>query len=120
MTPSASDIARELDRRQARRRWRRHGLAAGATDGAVLLAMLYLHVGHPSGSPAPAVPPTVRLSSTGLTIDGTTATVTAVVTACQRAGSCSVIVTGDARQGDVDQLLAALHASGVNFTSRGV
>jgi hypothetical protein len=55
----------------------------------------------------------IRLSSTGLTINGVAATIDQVSSCTQGA---NVIVSGDARQGDVDALQTALSASGIQFT----
>lgn len=121
----ARETARELQYRDARRRWKRNGAIAGVTVGAVLLAMLFLKLGQSVGTgragtaPTPPQHPRIRIDASGITIDGTPAGIGDAVSRALRAGGADVVVTGDARQGDVDQLLAALRASGVPFEVRG-
>ena len=121
-TPTAKDVARELDHRHRRRRlvillgWavlvalaalylrcgRGWGLGAGGGTG----------TGHGSGSAA-AVPHRcqVRVTAKGLELEGKPATQDAIVSGC--AQGVDVVVTGDARQGDWDALRGALDAAHV-------
>lgn len=108
----ARAVAREVDYLQQRRRWRRNGAIAGGAVGAVLFALLFLRLGRGGGVPTR---PKIRLSSTGLTVDGRPASLGEVVIACQKAGACNVVVTGDARQGDWEILLNALVTAHVPF-----
>jgi hypothetical protein len=122
MMSDVSDVTRtlarsayELDYRQRQRTWRRRGAIAGGVVGVVLAVMLLLRFGGKGGR---LIPPKVRLSATGLTVDGVPASVGEAVVACQRAGRCEVVVTGDARQGDWEVLLNALVVARVPFHVR--
>ncbi len=55
----------------------------------------------------------VRVSAAGVRLDGDASSIAAVVAACRQAGGAEVIVTGDARQGQWDELRAALDAAAV-------
>jgi hypothetical protein len=122
------DVARELDRRRTRRRLVVLVLLAGA----IALAVTYLTCGHGWGlggkgagsGPGPgsgagitvdAGPNrcTVRVTSTGITVGGKPATRDEAVARCKATTGADVVVTGDARQGDWDELRAALEAANV-------
>lgn len=55
----------------------------------------------------------VRVSAEGITVGGKLVTRDEAVTACKATTGADVVVTGDARQGDWDELRAALEAAGV-------
>ena len=55
----------------------------------------------------------VRVAATGITVDGKPATRAEAVTLCKNRPGADVVVTGDARQGDWDDLRAAFDASGI-------
>jgi len=127
----AKDVAKQLDRRRMRRKlalW-------GAVVALIALAVSYVTCGQGFGlggkgkgagkgagsGSATIVPdagPTrcaVRIAAEGITVDGKAATRDAAVTACKATSGADVIVTGDARQGDWDDLKAALEAAGVTI-----
>lgn len=127
------DVASELDRRRRRRRL--IFLLVWLT--LMVLAALYLRCGRGwglgggkgtgtgkgSGSMvAPAVAParcTVRVSAEGITVDGAKKSRDEAVDACKKTEGAMVTVTGDAREGDWDELRAALQAVGVKIYIRG-
>jgi hypothetical protein len=116
MTADAKAIAKELDRRRLRRRlvW----LAIWGT--AIVLAAIYLRCGRGwgTGGKGPGSGGTasssdhhrcmLRVSAGGITVDDKPATREQAVGRCKVAGGADVIVTGDARQGDWDELRRAL------------
>lgn len=55
----------------------------------------------------------VRVTGAGLVLDGAPAERDAIVARCKELTGADVVVTGDARQGDWDELRAALEAAGV-------
>jgi hypothetical protein len=57
----------------------------------------------------------VRVAATGITVDGKPTAKDAVVAACKGRPGADVVVTGDAREGDWDDLKAALDAGGVTI-----
>ena len=61
----------------------------------------------------------VRVTGRGITVDGTEMTREAAVAACKQTDGALVTVTGDARQGDWDELRAALEAAGVQLFMKG-
>ena len=127
----AKDVAKQLDRRRLRRK-----LALWAAFIALIaLAVSYVTCGQgfglggkgkgkgegPGSGSAKVVTdagPTrcaVRIAAAGITVDGKPATRDAAVTACKATSGADVVVTGDARQGDWDDLKAALEAAGVTI-----
>lgn len=120
---SADDVAKALHRRMRRRRLGLFAIAAGI----IALAVYFVTCGHGFGlggagkgsgvAPAPgdAGPHRciVKVSAAGYTVDGKTATRDVVVTTCAATTGAEVTVTGDARQGDWDELRAALEAAHV-------
>ena len=130
MTKHAPEVARGHKRR------RRRMLALALVALAILLALLYLRCGPGLGGkgkgPAPratgSAPPAVvdagprrcqvRLSSEGLSVDGSPAARADVVARCTRATVAEVVVTGDARQGDWDELRRELEGAGVEILLR--
>jgi len=124
MTEFAKSVAKQLDRRQRRRKLL--VLAAAAT--AIVLAVLYLRCGRGwglggkgagSGTATPGATDAgprrcaIRVAAHGLTVDGKAATRDEVVAACKATTGADVVVTGEARQGDWDDLRAALEAAHV-------
>jgi hypothetical protein len=123
MTNFADDVARALHRRMRRRR-----LAMLAVAAAILaVAVYFVTCGHGFGlggtgkgsgvvaATADAGPRRciVRVTASGYGLDGVSASRQAVVTACRTTTGAEVTVTGDARQGDWDELRAALEAAHV-------
>lgn len=119
----AKDVAKQLDRRQLRRKL----LLWGLVIGAIVAAVLFLTCGRGwglggagkgegsgSSAPADAGPKrcAIRVTATGLLLDGVASNRDAIVTACKGA-TADVVVTGDARQGDWDDLKAALERAGI-------
>lgn len=133
MSKLAKDVATELDRRRRRRR-----LAFLTLWAAVIAALLlYLRCGQGwgiggkgagdgagkgpgSGSAEVARPKNciVRVSAEGITVDGARMTRDQAVAACKQTEGALVTVTGDARQGDWDELKAALDAAHVAVFTR--
>jgi hypothetical protein len=127
----AKDIATHLDRRRTRRRLVVLLLLAAA----VVVAVLYLTCGRGWGiggkgkgkgeGPGSAVAVdagprrcVIRITGAGLTLDGKPATREAAVAACRATTGADVVVTGDARQGDWDELRAALEAANIAIYKR--
>ncbi|MEO8845366.1 MAG: hypothetical protein ABI591_26710 [Kofleriaceae bacterium] len=126
MTDFADDVARALHRRMRRRR-----LAILAACAAIVaIAIYFVTCGHGFGlggtgtgkgsgvaaATADAGPRRciVRVTASGYVLDGKpAASRDAIVTACQATTGAEVTVTGDARQGDWDDLRAALEAAHV-------
>lgn len=120
-------LALELDRRRMRRRL----LTLLVLLGAAIAAALYLRCGKGFGSrtsggkgiaaiPTDAGPQrcTLRLTGAGLTLDGKPVTRDAAIAACKRTTGADVLITGDARQGDWDDLRGALEAASIQFFTR--
>ena len=123
-------LAREIDRRRARRRL----LTFIVLMGAAIAALFYLRCGKgwgtggkreadgPKGIAAlPDAGPTrcaLRLTATGLTLDGKPTTREAAIAACKRTTGADVLISGDARQGDWDALRGALEAASIEFFTR--
>lgn len=122
----AKDVAKNLDRRRMRRRV----LMLVALAAAIALAVMYLTCGAGFGLGGKGkgdgkgvgsaivreVGPRrcmIRVSAAGITVDGTKATRKAAVAACKDTTGADVVVTGDARQGDWDELRAALEAANI-------
>jgi hypothetical protein len=121
----ARDVARQIDRRRTRRRltlWT-------ALLALVIAAAGYLRLGGGLGAlglggdaggsgedrRALAGPErcAVRVSAAGITVGGKPMARDAAVAACKDAPGADVVVTGDAREGDWQDLQAALQAAGV-------
>ena len=120
----AKDVAKQLDRRQLRRKL----LLWGLVISAIVAAILFLTCGRGWGiggagkgegsgqaTPADAGPKrcAIRVTATGITLDGVASSKEAIVTACTGA-TADVVVTGDARQGDWDELKAALERANIS------
>lgn len=121
----ARDVAKHLDRRQMRRKLLLWALLVGA----IVLAALYLTCGRGFGLGVPgkgkgegsgpgSVSPLlstadagprrceIRIAVAGISVDGKPATVGEAVAACKGA-KAEVLVTGGAREGDLEDLKAA-------------
>jgi hypothetical protein len=120
----ARDVARQIDRRRTRRRltlW--SGLlvlviaAAGYLRLGGGLGQLGLggrsgdgdEEGHPLAGPRRC---TIRLSASGITVDGHPTPREAAISTCKTAPGVDIHPTGDARHGDGEELAAALKAAG--------
>lgn len=126
MSDLVKDVAKEIERRRRRRRLVFMLIWAAA----VVALFLYLQfgkgfgIGHGSGTgtgPGSATNPqkprcAVRVAADGLTLDGKPATRDQIVSGC--AQGADVVVTGDARQGDWDDLRAALAAAKIPVFER--
>jgi hypothetical protein len=120
----ARDVAKHLDRRRMRRRV----LAWSALLAAVAAGALYLRCGAGfglggagegpgPGSPRPLTAPrrcAIRVAAGGITVDGKPMLRDDAVAACKATAGADVVVTGDARQGDWNDLRAALRIAGVS------
>ena len=123
MTQFAKDVAKHLDRRQRRRRL----LFLTAALVAIALAALYLRCGTGWGlggtgdgagssmraGDAGALRCAIRVAAHRITVDGVPMTRAKAVAACKSTTGADVVVTGEARQGDWDELRAALEAARV-------
>jgi hypothetical protein len=121
----ADDVARALHRRMRRRRL----VFAGGAAALVALVLYFVTCGHGFGlggrgagsgvAPASDAGPRrcmVRVTATGYVVDGKPLpNRDAVVTACRVTTGAEVTITGDARQGDWDDLRAALEAAHVTI-----
>jgi len=129
----AKDVASELEWRRRRRKL----LFISVWAAAIIAAVLYLRcgsgwgtggkgAGKGSGSGGPTAVPAagpkrciVRVSVEGIIVDGKKSTRDEAVAACKATDGALVTVTGDARQGDWDDLRTALDAAGVKIFTRG-
>jgi hypothetical protein len=132
MSNFAKDVAKELEKRSRRRKLVSFAVVAAL----VALAITYLQCGSgfglgggkgkgkggegvgsaKSNEPARC---TIRVSAEGIFVDGTKTTRDEAVKHCKKTDGAMVTVTGDARQGDWDELRAALEAVGVKIYLRG-
>ena len=122
----ARDVAKQLDRRRMRRRmtiW-------SALLGLIVAAAAYLRCGSGFGlgtgtgtgkedgnaAVRPVAGPqrcAVRVGPSGITVDGKPMSRDQAVDACKATTGVDVVVTGDAREGDWQELRAALVSAGV-------
>lgn len=130
----ARDVAKHIDRRRMRRKL----LVWVLLLGALVLAALYATCGsgwglggkgkgkgdgEGSGTVQTLVAPgdagprrcQVRVSAGGITVDGKAATAEEVAAACKGAAAAEVRVTGGAREGDWEDLKAALDRAGIQI-----
>ncbi len=93
------------------------GLGLGAGKGRGLGS----NVGTGSGTRRARAPQpcAVRVDAAGITVDGRSATVPDVVTACRAAGGAEVVVVGDARLGTWEALRVALDTAAIATHVRG-
>jgi len=127
-SPTAREVAKQLDRRRLKRRM---------TVWTLLLALIaaaagYLRCGSGFGlgggggagqgseqeTRAPRTAAgrqrcVLRVTASGITVDGTQMSRDGAVAACKAFGGAELVVTGDAREGDGKDLEAALKAAGV-------
>lgn len=108
----AKEVAVKLDQLQRRRTWRRNAVIASSIVGAAILAILFLRFGF-SGF-VHATRCKIRISPSGITVDGVSASASGAATICAAAGGADVIVTGDTRQGDFEDLIRMLLAAKVS------
>jgi hypothetical protein len=126
----ARDVAKQLDRRRMRRRmtiW-------SALLALVVAAATYLRCGSGfgvgtgtgagrddgAGPVRPVAGPrrcAVRVAPGAITVDGKAMSRDEAVAACKATTGADVVVTGDAREGDWQELRAALEAAGVKDIS---
>ncbi len=98
---------------------RKHAKMGAALAGGALLAWLLLHgSGFGFGGGGSATAGTgrrvrLRIDAKGITADGESATIEEAVAVSRRSGAADVFATGAARQGTVDDLIAALRDAGV-------
>jgi hypothetical protein len=129
----ARDVASELD---SRRRRRKVGFY-GALIAAIVAAFTYLRCGSGwgtggkgagkgagTGVAGSAQTPgpkrcVVRIAAAGITVDGKEMKRDEAVAACRKTEGALITVTGDARQGDWDELRTALEAADVKIYTRG-
>jgi hypothetical protein len=124
----ARDVARQIEKRARRRKliwW-------CAIAALVIAAFVYLRCGRGWGTGGsgegggtgsagqPAAPPidararcAIRVTASGIAVDGKPATRDEAVAACRAVGAADVVVTGDAREGEWTELRDALDAAGV-------
>jgi hypothetical protein len=122
-------LAKELDRRRRRRRT----VTLGAVLAAAIAAATYLRCGKGWGTggkgpgeggttvttPSDALARcSIRLTATGITVDGKSMTRDEAITACKSRTGADVLITGDARQGDWDELKGSLEAASIPFFTR--
>jgi hypothetical protein len=126
----ARDVAKQIDRRRTRRRltlW--SGLLA-----LIIAAAAYLRLGGGLGAlglgggngddgearrpPAGPQRCAIRISASGITVGSKPMARDAAVAACKGTAGADVIVTGDAREGDWQDLRAALEAAGIAVHQR--
>ena len=120
-------VAKYLDRRQQRRKW----LLWGGLAAAIALAISFLTCGKGwgiggkgdgdgpgsgkslAGDLTDAGPRrcSIFVASEGITVDGVKATRDEAVATCKQTTGADVVVAGDARRGDWDDLKAALDAA---------
>jgi hypothetical protein len=128
----AKDVASELEHRRRRRKLTLFVLWIAL----IVAALLWLRcgrgwgtggkdpgkgAGHVATATEKAEGPrrcTVRVSAEGITVDGKQQTRDEAVAACKQTEGALITVTGDARQGDWDELRTALEAAGVPVFKR--
>lgn len=131
---SAREVAKHLDRRRTRRKVLLWLLLLAA----IALAVTYLTCGRGWGlggtgtgtgdgsakglvaDPGDAGPRrcTIFVAAEGIQVDGAARTRDEAVAACKGTAGADVVVAGDARRGDWDDLKAALDAAGVTIYKR--
>ncbi len=125
----ARDVAKQLDRRRMRRRL----LVWTMLLAAVVVAAMYATCGSGfglggagPGSGEGAGPGSgeikalagpqrcaIRVAASGITVDGKPALRDEAVAACAKAAGADVVITGDAREGDWNDLRSALGTAGI-------
>jgi hypothetical protein len=122
-------LAKELDRRRTRRRI----LVLMTLLAGAIAAAMYLRCGTGFGiggkgageggtatkTPGDAaVRCSIRLGATGITVDGKSMTRDEAIAACKGKIGADVLITGDSRQGDWDELRGSLEAATIPFSTR--
>lgn len=124
-------LAKELDRRRRRRRL----VISLSLLALAIAALLWLRCGHGwgtkeagdgAGTGGPRTVPmldaatrcAIRVDATGIRVAGEPATRDEAIAACKDKAGADILITGDARQGDWDDLRAALDAAGIVFFAR--
>lgn len=128
----ARDVAKQIDRRRVRRRltlW-------SALLALVSAAALWLRCGGGFGflgiggagegkGEGDAARPVlrqarcaIRLSADGISVDGRPMSRDAAVATCKATPGADVVVTGDARHADKEELLTALHAARIDIMAK--
>jgi hypothetical protein len=122
----ARDVAKQLDRRRIKRKM---GLWT-ALFGLIAAAALYVRCGDGFGLGGGGRGPgggddssrrvassglrcAIRLTASGIAVDGKKMSRDQAVHKCADIGGAYILVTGDARHGDKDELLDALRAAGI-------
>ena len=130
----AKDVAKQIEMRRRKRKL----IFLAIWAAAIIAAILYLRCGRGWGLGGPGAGKgkragtgsasvtdaglarcTVRVTAAGITVDGNAMKRDEAVAACKKTEGAMVTVTGDARQGDWDELRAALQAVGVKIYIRG-
>ena len=129
----AKDVATEIEKRRRRRKV----IIIAIWAAAIAAAIFYMQCGRGwglgggkgkgagTGSAVPGVTDagpqrcSVRVTAKGIFVDGNEMKRDEAVAACKKTEGAMVTVTGDARQGDWDELRAALEAVGVKIFVRG-
>ena len=100
---------------------RKHGKTAALVGGGALLVWLLMRgtgwgvggqLGATTAGPKRRI--RIRVSGAGVSVDGAPVTVDEAVAIARKASGAEVFSTGAARQGTVDDLIAGLHAAGVD------
>jgi hypothetical protein len=134
---SRSQLARDVATELESRRRRRKAFTWTAFIAAVAAAIFYLRCGtgfgiggkdegkgEGTGVASSAQTPgpkrcVVRVAAKGITVDGKAMKRSEAVDACKKTDGALVTVTGDARQGDWDELRTALEKADVKIYTRG-
>ena len=121
----ARDVAKQIDRRRLRRRMGLWTLLFAVVAAAALYVRCGAGFGLGGGGPGPGdgdgaprrvvsgLRCAIRVTANGIAVDGKRMTRDQAVAACKAVGGATAIVTGDAREGDWKELLAALQAAGI-------
>jgi hypothetical protein len=128
-TPTTKKLANDVARQLERRRTGRRVMLLLVLAGAIAVAILYLRCGRGFGlgtgtGPGPSTGITtiadagpsrcaIRVTADGILVNRKPATRTAAVAICKATTGADVVVTGNARQGDWDELRAALDGAGI-------
>jgi hypothetical protein len=129
----ARDVAKELNAQRRKRKIATYGVFGLLLAGAMMFVRCGsgwgigggdgIGAGKGSGTDnekgSAAQRCTVRVSAEGIFVGGTKRTRDEAVKICKKTDGAMVTVTGDARQGDWDELRAALQAVGVKIYIRG-
>lgn len=121
-------LAKHLDRRRVRRRMTLWTLLLGA----VIAAATYLRCGSgwgiggkgageggtTQGTASDSARCSIRLSAKGITVNGEAVKREQAIARCKGKIGADVLITGNARQGDWDELRGALEAAGIPFFTR--